>query len=58
MAKTGLVETWKNSPTIKMPRYNCKICGRSISPFTVVNHKNMRLCRICFRRFYTKKNRW
>ncbi len=50
MAKTALIEKWKEEPKFKVRKYNrCKICGRP--------HAYMRkfgLCRICFRKYAYK----
>ena len=50
MAKTALIEKWKNEPKFKVRADNrCKICGRP--------HGYMRkfgLCRICFREYSYK----
>ena len=50
MAKTALIEKWKNEPKFEVRRYNrCKVCGRP--------HGYMRkfgICRICFREYSYK----
>ena len=50
MAKTALIEKWKNEPKFKVRKYTrCKVCGRP--------HAYMRkfgMCRVCFREFSYK----
>ena len=50
MAKTALIEKWKNEPKFKVSRYNrCKICGRPPGYM-----RKFGLCRICVREYSYK----